>query len=367
MSEGGRKGGEYRYHDDTLRILHVDDSQAFLEMTETYLDREISDADVTAVTRPTEAVDLLSERSFDCLVSDYEMPGTDGLELLERVRETHPNLPFLLYTGKGSESIASRAVNAGVTGYLQKGGPEQYERLANRVTHAAAEYRATLESERYSAALRGLGYPTYVVNSRGRFSYVNGAFADLTGYDPERLVGSEPSLVKTEASAERADEALRSVVSSSGPDVEQFEIEIRTADDEIVPCQDHIVPLPFETEYRGCTGILRDITAQHRRREKLARKNKRLEYFISAAAHDLRNSLMTAQAAVPPARPAADSECFDQLEDAHDRLERILDELLTVAHKGTDTAVTESVDLDEAAGAAWESVDSDAADLSVED
>ncbi len=51
----------------------------------------------------------------------------DGIEFLEAVREGHRDLPFILYTGKGSEEVASDAISAGVTDYLQKGsGTDQY-------------------------------------------------------------------------------------------------------------------------------------------------------------------------------------------------------------------------------------------------
>ena len=361
------KGDEHRYHEGQTSVLHVDDDPAFLEVTQAYLGRELSGAEITTVTQPTTVVERLHDGSFDCVVSDYEMPTVDGLELLERVREEYPELPFLLYTGKGSESIASRAINAGVTGYLQKGGTEQHERLANRIRHAVQEYRATLDSERYSTVLRALGYPTYVVNADGRFAYVNDAFADLTGYEREELLGTEPSIIKTDESVEQANAALRSVVSSSGPDVEQFEIEISTADGDTIPCLDHIAPLPFETEYRGCAGILRDITTQRRRSEALADKNERLERFVSAAAHDLRTPLATARTAASMARRTDDAESFDRLDSAHDRLERMLDDLLTLAREEgeADVAMTEPTDLGAVGRAAWESVGTETAGCSV--
>jgi len=67
-----------------------------------------------------------------------------GLELLERVRGGP--LPFILFTGRGSEEIASEAIAAGVTQYLQKeSGEEQYALLANQITNAVAQYRTETE------------------------------------------------------------------------------------------------------------------------------------------------------------------------------------------------------------------------------
>lgn len=79
----------------------------------------------------------LADAEFDCVVSAHEMPGRNGIEFLELVREEYPDLPFVLFTGKGSEAVASDAISAGVTDYLQKGsGTEQYELLANRIVNA---------------------------------------------------------------------------------------------------------------------------------------------------------------------------------------------------------------------------------------
>ncbi len=61
------------------------------------------------------------------------MPGQDGIEFLESVRAIDEKLPFILFTGKGSEEVASEAISAGVTDYLQKHqGTDQYTMLANR-------------------------------------------------------------------------------------------------------------------------------------------------------------------------------------------------------------------------------------------
>ncbi|OYR86494.1 hybrid sensor histidine kinase/response regulator, partial [Halorubrum sp. E3] len=168
-----------------IDVLHVDDDPSVLDLAEAYLERELDAVAVTSVTDPETALDRLDEAAFDCVVSDYDMPAMDGLEFFETLRERHRKIPFVLYTGKGSEEIASQALNAGVTGYFQKGGPEQLRRLANRVDQAVDEHRTKEIAERYSTVIEALGYPVYVVDETGEFRFVNEPFAELTGYDRE--------------------------------------------------------------------------------------------------------------------------------------------------------------------------------------
>jgi len=83
------------------------------------------------------------------------------------------------------------------------------------------------------------------------------------------------------------------------------------------------------------------------------------------ASHDLRTPLTTAQTAAELARETGDPEFFEKLDDAHDRFERMLDDLLTLAREGDAVAVTEPTDLRTVARTAWESVGIDAAEFSV--
>lgn len=132
---------------DTYRILCIDDSEPFLETTRASLERT-GRFEVQCVSDPTSVVDLLEVEAFDGVVCDYQMPVVDGIELLRSVREGHPDLPFILFTGQGSEAVAGEAINAEVTDYLQKGGPEQFELLANRLTNAIEQYAATRQLDR---------------------------------------------------------------------------------------------------------------------------------------------------------------------------------------------------------------------------
>jgi DNA-binding NtrC family response regulator len=103
-----------------IDLLHFDDDPSIAELVATFLEREDDRINVRTASSPTEGLEQLRARDFDCVVPDYDMPQTNGIEFLDSVREEYPELPFILYTGKGSEAIASDAISAGVTDYLQK-------------------------------------------------------------------------------------------------------------------------------------------------------------------------------------------------------------------------------------------------------
>ena len=131
-----------------VRVLHVDDEPDFAELVTTFLERTDEAIEVVTEGDVDAALSRLSSAAIDCVVSDYQMPGRDGLDLLESVRAADPDLPFILFTGKGSEEIASEAISAGVTDYLQKGsGSDQFDILANRISNAVSRYRAERDLE----------------------------------------------------------------------------------------------------------------------------------------------------------------------------------------------------------------------------
>lgn len=134
---------------EPITVLVVDNEPDYAELAGTMLERERAEIAALVATDATEALEVRATRDVDCIVSDYEMPEMTGLELLERVREQEPELPFVLFTGRGSEELASEAIAAGVTQYLQKdSGTEQYALLANQITNAVSQYRAETELRR---------------------------------------------------------------------------------------------------------------------------------------------------------------------------------------------------------------------------
>jgi len=180
---------------EPIRVLHVDDDPELAETTASFLERDDDRFAVETATGASEGLDKLAEGEFDCVISDYEMPATDGLAFLETVRETYPELPFILFTGKGSEDVASEAISSGVTDYLQKESTvEQYTVLANKVSNAVDRYHARRAVERSEHQVRRTyeritdGF--FTVDTDWQYTYVNEEGAHLVDQSKDELLGT---------------------------------------------------------------------------------------------------------------------------------------------------------------------------------
>ncbi len=106
-----------------IDVLLLDDEEGFLEQEKIFLQRNNEKINPEAVTSPEESLKILENNSYDCIVSDYQMPNINGLKLLKKVKkEQELDIPFIIFTGKGRKEVAIEALNLGADRYLQKGG-----------------------------------------------------------------------------------------------------------------------------------------------------------------------------------------------------------------------------------------------------
>lgn len=205
-----RHGGD---EPGTISVLHVDDDRDIVELVAEFLERIDDQISVSAETEVESAIDSIADEPVDCIVSDYQMPERDGLDFLEVVRPEYPRLPFILFTGQGSEEIASTAITKGVTDYVQKGGGrEQYEVLVNRIRNAVEAFRTEHELwttlSWYQRLVEQNLAGIYLIQQE-EFVYVNERLADIFGYPQDELIGASPTELVAEADHGELRENLR--------------------------------------------------------------------------------------------------------------------------------------------------------------
>ena len=270
---------------ESIRVLHVDDDPRFAELTGTFLEREDDRFDVITATTVSDGLARLDETDIDCIVSDYEMPGQNGIDFLEAVRDDDPDLPFVLYTGTGSESVASDAISAGVTDYLQKGrGTEQYAVLANRIEHVVDAHRSQQllreRTRRLETLIRNL--PGMVYRCRNEPDWpmetVEGEVESLTGYPADAFErhdvhwGSEVIHPDDRAAMW---ETIQDSLSADGT----FEVTYRivTADGTTKWVWERGRGLYADGDLEALEGFITDITDRKRREQRLEQTTARLE------------------------------------------------------------------------------------------
>jgi len=110
-------------------ILAVDDEVMLHDVFERLFPRE--GIEVTACSSGTEAIELLEEAAFDLVLATHQMPGPDGMELLDHIQEHHPTVRVILLSDQDNAQNAVRAMQKGAADYIPK--PFSTDELVDRV------------------------------------------------------------------------------------------------------------------------------------------------------------------------------------------------------------------------------------------
>ncbi|MEM1592200.1 MAG: PAS domain S-box protein [Candidatus Bathyarchaeia archaeon] len=191
-----------------IRVLHVDDDKSFLEVSKECL-QMFGFFDVDAASSVDEALEKMRKNVYDAIVCDYQMPGKNGLQLLEKLRKSGNNIPFIVFTGKGREDVAVEALSLGAEGYISKNGdPETvYLELASMIRLAVnkskVEADLRITEARYKALFENTHDIVILTDAEGKIIDVNAAIyrynfkrEQLIGGNIIELLSLEPGFIK---------------------------------------------------------------------------------------------------------------------------------------------------------------------------
>jgi len=177
-----------------ISVLYVDDEPALLDLGKKFLERS-GMFDVETTPSPVDALDLLQQRDYDGIISDYQMPEMDGIGLLKNIRSRYPDLPFIIFTGKGREEIVIQAFDAGADYYVQKGGDtlSQFRELSHKVKRAVekrqVEKALKVSVDQYRNVVEDQTEFICRFLPDGTHNFVNDAYCRYFGMQKEKIIG----------------------------------------------------------------------------------------------------------------------------------------------------------------------------------
>ncbi len=268
-------------------ILYIDDEPMLLDVAKAFLELE-KDIIVDVATSAKEGLEKLTERSYEVIVSDFQMPVMDGLALLRSIRQRWGDVPFVLFTGRGREEVAMEALNSGANFYLQKGGDprSQFGELRHVVLQLAQRRRAEMALHDRDKKLRmitdNMRDVVVQLGAEGVVQYLSPSVYNILGYRPEDLMGRTATrLIHPDDMPSVYDGLMGTALGNS-----TIKAEVR-----FLHAQGHYVWL--ETSGNGlydaegkCTGsviISRDVTSRKETQERLEESERKYRELVEGS------------------------------------------------------------------------------------
>ncbi|MCQ4332784.1 PAS domain S-box protein [Natronomonas sp. F2-12] len=206
-----------------IQILYIGRPEHDLDHAAQALQGSRDSFDVATESDPQEALERLRSGGFDCVVCDYDLSGTTGAELLERIHEVDPELPAVLLV-EGTGEDAADSIPASAIECLRPDRTDAwFESVAKRIERAVERYgsgRTNRREPRRSALFENTPDPIVEVAFDGeipRMVAVNPAFEEVFGFENDTVIGESIADVLVPESEHAQHLTLRDAVLAGNP------------------------------------------------------------------------------------------------------------------------------------------------------
>jgi len=244
-------------------VLYVDDEESLLEIGKAFLERS-GDCSVDVALSAYQGIEEMKKKTYDAIVSDYQMPGMDGIEFLKNIRAAS-TVPFILFTGKGREEVVIEAINNGADFYLQKGGDpkSQFVELKHKIAQAVNRRRTEDELKksetRYRQLVDLLPQTVFEIDQSLTITSINPVALETFGYTREDLKkGVNVFDVFSGNDRQRIEENVIKIL--RGEATGACEYTAKRKDGSTFPVITYSVPIIHENIPVGLRGVLVDIS-----------------------------------------------------------------------------------------------------------
>jgi PAS domain S-box-containing protein len=266
-----------------ITILYVDDNRLDRELVRDALTYDARKYKVVEAASRTQFDKYFAKGSYDLVLSDFNILGFEGLQVLEAIHAKSPGIPVIIVTGTGSEEVAVEAMKRGAADYIIK-TPSHLRHLPHTIQTVLGKVRLEVDRKRVKEQLNESEekFRTLFEDSRdaiflttvdGRVLEFNRAAEEMSGYKRKELL----TLPVTGIYAHMDDRLKFMQAMESQGFVRDFELQLRKKDGTVIDCLTTAsVRRDPAGKIIGYQGIIRDVTAHKRVQEIIQKSEDRL-------------------------------------------------------------------------------------------
>ncbi len=290
---------------EKIKVLLVDDDLGFLDLARTIWKVPQNEMEIFTAQGALEALELLKEKKFHVIVSDYMMPEMNGLQFFQKIRAEKNKTPFILLTGRDDQKIIISALNTGIDGYILKGGDIsiRFKELMLQIKKVISEHEM---KEACNKVLKNAPVGIFYSSFDGQIFSANPEMAKILGYsNPEELV--QNTIIELYCNINDRQKIITDLLIKKEEWIKYSRISWKTKDNQIIAVDLTLRSVcNTDNEIAYFEGFVEDVTELkkseeaiqkqlidiEKAKEALEQANYRLELMSQIIRHDIGNLLM---------------------------------------------------------------------------